>query len=104
MAKVKATFYLPLTDNEGLDLSTEIAEVESQCFVEFDGWTLVGYFKGAWRMQTGEQSIDTSAVYHVILEEKLLFELEKILLAFKVKARQEAMYLEIEHQVDVRFL
>ena len=104
MSTIKATFYLPLQDNDGRDLSVEIADVEQRCFLEFDGWTLVGYFKGAWRMQTGEQSIDTSAVYHVILQEDKLPILEAILLEFKHKAQQEAMYLEVEHQVDVRFL
>jgi len=104
LSRLKATFYLPLKDNDGRDLSAEIAEVEDRCFLLFDGWTLVGYFKGAWRMQTGAQSIDTSAVYHVILEEKQLQALEDLLRDFKAKARQEAIYLEIEHQVDVRFL
>ena len=104
MAKVKATFYLPLEDNNGRDLSSEIAEVENLCFVAFDGWTLVGYFKGAWRMQTGEQSVDKSVVYHVILEKEQLYLLEQMLLKFKKKANQEAMYLEIEHQVDIRFI
>ena len=104
MAKVKATFYLPLQDNDGRDLSNEIEEVENRCFVAFNGWTLVGYFKGAWKMKTGEQSVDTSVVYHVILENEQLHILEKMLLEFKKKAKQEAMYLEIEHQTDIRFL
>lgn len=104
MSRIKATFYLPLNDDDGINLSVEIAEVERQCFIEFDGWTLVGYFKGAWRMNDGEQSIDTSAVYHVILQEDKLPVLESILLDFKEKAKQEAMYLEVERQIDVRFL
>ena len=64
---LKATFYLPLKDNDGRDLSGEIAQVEEACFLDFGAWTLSGYFKGVWRLQSGEQKVDTSAVYTVVL-------------------------------------
>ena len=51
---LKATFYLPLKDNDGRDLSEEIARIEEACFLDFGAWTLSGYFKGVWRMQSGE--------------------------------------------------
>ncbi len=50
---VKATFYLPLHDNDGRDLYAEIQAVEDECFVAFGVWTQVGFFKGAWRMESG---------------------------------------------------
>ena len=55
-------------------------------------------------MATGEQALDTSAVYQVILEENDVPELEKILRRFKAKTGQEAMYLELDRNVEVRFL
>lgn len=55
-------------------------------------------------MATGEQALDTSAVYQVILEESDVPELEKILRRFKAKTGQEAMYLELDRNVEVRFL
>ncbi len=104
MARIKATFYLPVKGNNGEDLQAEISRVEDLCFERFSGWTMSGYFKGTWRMATGEQALDTSAVYQVILEEKEVPELEKILRRFKSKTGQEAMYLELDRNVEVRFL
>lgn len=104
MAQVKATFYLPLKDNDGRDLSGSITEVEDRCFVAFGAWTLVGFFKGVWRMATGQRSVDTSAVYSLVLEKDRLGELEEILRDFKAATAQEAIYLEIEHHVELRLL
>jgi hypothetical protein len=104
MKPVKATFYLPLQDNDGRDLTQEISEVEDRCFVSFGGWTQSGYYKGTWRMETGERKMDISAVYSVILPASGLPELESVLRDFKSRTLQEAIYLEVEHQVDVRFL
>lgn len=85
-------------------MQSEIARVEDLCFEKFSGWTMSGYFKGTWRMATGEKSLDTSAVYQVILEESDVLELETILRRFKVKTGQESMYLELDRNVEVRFL
>lgn len=35
MRSVKATFFLPLRDNDNRDLSGEISEVEDACFLAF---------------------------------------------------------------------
>lgn len=105
MSQVKATFYLPLRDNDGRDLTPEILEVEDRCYEAFGAWTAAGHYKGAWRMGlTGQRKIDTSAVYVIVLDESRLAELEEILREFKRKAQQEAIYLEIEHNVDVRLI
>ncbi len=104
MKPVKATFFLPLRDNDNRDLSSEIGEVEDACFLAFGAWTLAGHFKGVWRMAGGEQRIDTSAAYMLILSEEQLEELVEILGRFKAKTRQEAIYLEVEHDVDLRLI
>lgn len=104
MSSVKATFFLPLRDNDGKDLSQQIEEVEDECFLAFGAWTLSGFFKGAWRMGTGERRIDTSAAYMIVLRSDQIEELEEILRRFKAKTSQEAIYLEIEHDVDLRLI
>jgi hypothetical protein len=104
MSRVKATFYLPLVDNDGRDLSLEIAQVEDSCYLAFGAWTAAGFFKGAWRMGTGYRRIDTSAVYVVIIDEDRLVDLEGILREFKGRTTQEAIYLEVQRDVDLRFI
>jgi len=101
---IKATFFLPERDNDGRDLTSEINAVQEECFVAFGGWTLMGYFKGVWRMESGVQQTDVSAVYMVILEDVDLPLLEAILKRFKAKTTQEAIFLEVVKNVDIRFL
>lgn len=100
----KATFFLPLRDNDGRPLDREIAAVENACFVAFGAWTLSGFFQGAWRMAGGERQIDTSAAYTLLLEEGQIEKLEAILRRFKARTMQEAIYLEIVSDVDLRLV
>jgi hypothetical protein len=104
MAKVKALFYLPLKDNDGRALTVEIEEVRTELYIRFEGWTFLGYVKGAYQMADGTQALDESGAYKVILDESRLPELEQILRDFKAKTSQEAIYLEIQRDVDVRFI
>lgn len=104
MGLVKATFFLPQRDNGGRDLREEISGVEDDCFLAFGAGTFSGHFKGVWRIESGERRIDTSAAYMVIVDEGGLEELEEILRRFKAKTTQEAIFLEVEHDVDLRLL
>ena len=78
------------------------------CLVEFfvgvAGWTFQGYVKGAYRMPDGTQALDESAAYFVVLDETRIGELEGLLRQFKSRTLQEAIYLEIQRDVEVRFL
>jgi hypothetical protein len=104
MAKVKAVFYVPLKDNDGRSLADEIAELEIELYVFFVGWTFQGYVKGAFPMSDGSKSLDESAAYSVLFDEARIDDLENLLRAFKAKTTQEAIYLEIQRNVDVRFV
>jgi hypothetical protein len=104
MARIKALFYVPLLDNDGRDLSAEIEELQTELYARFVGWTFLGYVKGAWQMTSGTCSLDESGAYVVILDEARLIELEEVLRDFRGKTQQEAMYLEIQHHVEIRFV
>lgn len=104
MAQVKATFFLPVEDNDGRELRTEIQAVRYDLFELFVGWTFLGYVKGAFLMSDGAQVIDDSEAYMVILEEDRVHQLERVLAEFKAKTLQEAIYLEIIRDVDVRLI
>lgn len=101
---VKAVFYLPVEDNNGRDLRVEIAEVEDALFAKFNGYTFLGHVKGAFRMSDGTQSLDTHAAYMVGLDDANISYLEEILMNFKDSTLQESIYLEIQRQVEFRFL
>ena len=104
MSQVKAVFYLPLRDNDGRDLFAEAEAVKTELYIRFAGWTFMGYVKGAYRMIDGSQSVDESSAYLVVLEEARLGELEQVLREFKEKTTQEAIYLEVQKDVEVRFI
>ncbi len=104
MSQVKAVFYVPLKDNDGRDLAAETEELKTELYVRFVGWTFLGYVKGAWRMADGSQALDESGAYFVILDDTRLAELEQVLKDFKGKTLQEALYLEIHRDVEVRFV
>ena len=55
-------------------------------------------------MADGSQALDESGAYVVILDESRLPELEQVLRDFKGKTLQEAMYMEAQREVDIRFL
>jgi hypothetical protein len=102
--KTKVTFFLPLQDNDGRDLTEEIQAVEEECFVAIGGWTLAGYFKGIWRMEDGMAKTDISAVYMVVIDDEDLQMLEAIIQRFKKQTTQEAIFMEVIRDVDIRFI
>jgi hypothetical protein len=104
MAQVKAYFLLPLKDNDGRDLGTEINELLLAIYGRFDGWSKEGIVEGAFRMADGRMALDQSGKYMAFLDGARLGELVEVLLDFKRKARQEKIYLEIQHNVDIRLL
>ena len=55
-------------------------------------------------MADGTQSLDESAAYVVVCDESQIDELEEVIHDFKNKTLQEAMYLEIQRDVEVRFV
>jgi hypothetical protein len=104
MASVKALFYIPLRDNDGRSLADETADLEVDLFIRFGGWTFQGYVKGAYRMADGTRALDESGAYFIFLDENRIAELEQALRDFKARTQQEALYLEIQRDVDVRFI
>jgi hypothetical protein len=103
-ASLKALFYLPLRDSDGRDLAGEIEALEAELFIRFSGWTFQGYVKGAYRMADGTQASDESAAYVVVCDDSRIDEVVQLLQEFKRKASQETIYLEIQRDVEVRFL
>lgn len=104
MAQVKAVFFLPLLDNDGRDLAVERGTVEDELFMLFVGWTFLGLVQGAYRMTDGTRSIDEHRAYAVMIDDTRLPELEDVLRRFKASTTQEAIYLEIQHNTEMRLI
>jgi hypothetical protein len=104
MATVKAIFYIPLWDNDGSSLRDKIDDLEIMLYAQFVGWTKHGIATGAFQMADGSRSDDSHLVFYVVLDETRLMELEDLLLEFKKATLQESIYLEIQRNVEFRFL
>jgi hypothetical protein len=104
MTQVKLVFYLPLRDNDGRTLYAEIADAEQELFNRFAGWTMVGVVKGMYMMADKTPAFDEGNAYELVTEDTRVSEVETILLAFKARTTQEAIYFEIIRNTEVRFL
>ena len=104
MAIVKAVFYLPLLDNDGRDLAAEIEDTLDQVYSQFGAWTWQGNVRGVFRMADGSRSEDTLSAYIVFLDEGLLVDLERVLRDFKIQTTQEAIFLEIQRDTELRLI
>jgi len=104
MKKVKSLFFLPLNDNDGRSLRSEIDDLESELYLRFVGWTFLGFVKGAYRMPDGAPTFDENAAYSIVMLEDRVDELEDLLRQFRNQTQQDAIYLEIQRDVDVRFI
>jgi hypothetical protein len=104
MAQVKALFLVPVQDNDGRDLSGEIEDLRAELLVSFMGWSYLGIVQGAYRMAAGDAAFDVHHSYLVVLDEERVPELEQLLRGFKARTLQEAIYLAIQRDVDIRFI
>lgn len=100
MGQVKAIFYIPLADNDGRDLEPEIDELEFYLYAQFVAWTNNGMVTGTYQMPDGSRSDDSHYVYSLIMDESRLDELIVLLRDFKHKTEQDAIYLEVQRNIE----
>ena len=104
MALVKAIFYLPLRDNDGRRLRKEIRETVLEVYRRFHGWTALGYLSSDCTPSANWYAPRRNTAYAIILDESRVDELEQVLRDFKNKTTQEAIYLEVQHNIEFRFV
>ena len=104
MGKIKAVFYIPLADNDGRDLEAEIEELEFYLYAQFVAWTDNGLVTGTYQMPDGSRSDDVHTVYSIYMDESRLTELQELLRTFKKKTIQDAIYLEIQRNIEVQLV
>ncbi len=104
-SRTPVAFLVPVQDNDGASLEHEIRELEQELFAEFGGFSQEGRVRGAWQMASGERVDDVSIRYVVAVEgPEGLQRLLSVLDAFKSRTRQEALYVEIRRNVEVRII
>ena len=104
MAQVKLVFFLPIRDNDGRELTAERSELEDELYLHFLAWTKLGIVQGAYRMSDGTRMVDEHQAYAILLDEILVPDVEDVLRRFKAKTLQEAMYLEVQYNVEIRLI
>lgn len=104
MSQVKATFYLPLRDNDGADLSAARDEVFRELHRLFGQWTVAGTVRGAYRRGDGETDVDDSVACVIVVDAGRVGDVERVLRDFKAATKQESIYLELVRGVEVRLL
>ena len=78
--------------------------LEMELYLRFVGWTFLGIVQGAYRMKDGTRAIDEHRAYPIVLDESRISEIEDVLREFEAKTTQEAIYLEVQYQVELRLV
>jgi hypothetical protein len=104
MAIVKATFFLPLRDNDGRSLRAEILALEDSLFTTFPGYTRMAGVHGVFRMADGTKVKDRSRSYFLLIDETELEVLKGIIRVFKNSTTQEAIYFDVLYNLNVEFI
>lgn len=102
--QIKVIFFIPIRDNDGRYLADERVDLELELYLQFVGWTFLGIVQGAYRMRDGSRALDEHRAYSVFLDETRLPDVEDVLRAFKAKTTQEAIYLEVQYNVEMRLV
>ena len=104
---VKVTFLLPIQDNEGGNLRELIKELEKNLYAEFGGLTkFPGHAMGkyTYRMKDGDLETEACVMYFIAMAEEHIPKIKRLLETFKLKAKQESIYCEIQKNNEVLFL
>ncbi len=104
MANVKVVVFLPVRDNDGRDLTAERESAENDLFMIYLGWTFLGMVQGAYRMTDGSRAIDDHRAYAIMTDETGIGDIEGVVRRFKAKTTQEAIYMEVQYNVEMRLI
>ena len=88
MAMVKATFFLPVRDNDGRSLRAEIRVLEDALFARFPGYTRMASVFGVFRMADGTKVKDRCRSYFLWLDEVELEVLKGIIRTLNPRRRR----------------
>jgi hypothetical protein len=100
----EAVVLIPLTYNDGTKVpQAALRRIRAELFAAFQGWTIEGVVKGAYRMRTGEQRVEDLQKISVILRESQLPQLESMVGKWAAQLGQETMLMRMADSA-IRFI
>jgi hypothetical protein len=95
---------LPLTFNDQTEIPRATLEsIFDELYIAFHGWTVRGTVRGAYRMKSGAKQVEDLLEVSVVLDERQLPELERMVAAWCGLLGQEEMLMKITDSV-VKFI
>lgn len=92
----EATVLIPLSFNDETAVSHDvIRSILDELYEAFQGWTIEGTVKGAYRMQSGQKRVEDLLKVSVVLDESQIPELEARIAGWAAQLGQELMLLKI---------
>lgn len=87
---------IPLSYNDGTPVPWRTIEsIQAERYLAFQGWTIEGIVKGAYRMQTGDRKVEDLVKVSVVLDERQVPDLEKMVARWCRTLGQETMLLKV---------
>src|SRR5262245_6994477 len=92
----EANVELPLSHNDGSPVPARTLEkFLDELFTAFDGWTIEGKVKGAYRMQNQERQVEDLLKVSIVLDAVRIAELEAMVSAWCAELEQEVMLMKV---------
>jgi hypothetical protein len=92
----EAVVLIPLTYNDGTQVPQNTLEsIREEIFVAFQGWTIEGTVKGAYRMRTGQKRVENLQKISIVLDQTQIPELEAMIARWAARLGQETMLVKI---------
>ena len=96
----KAIILIPLTYNDGTRIPKGTLEaIYDEMYTAFQGWTIEGEVRGAYRVKTGKKRVEKLVRLAVVLDKADVPSLRKMVAKWCSILGQETMLLEITDSV-----
>lgn len=100
----EAVVLIPLTYNDGTRVPAgTLKSIRGEVLEVFQGWTVEGQVKGAYRMRTGQKRVEDLQKVSIILDASRIPELEAMVARWGALLGQETMLLKLS-DFTVKFI
>lgn len=91
----KCLFLIPTSYNDGTEVPPEVMDsILSELYLVFDGYSIDGVTKGAWKMKDGARVENHSLKIWIVMSEEKVAVIRKLVRKYAKVLRQESIYFE----------